>query len=405
MNIAVVAPVFPALSETFVLSQITGLIDLGHDVRVISLSRPPAGDPVHPTVKDYGLLAKTTYLDLPRGRVAGMADWLLSMARLVARYGKRGWRAVAITRAAHGLPRPRDAAFADRMAPALQGCDVVYCHFGDVARRALPGALIVGAPLAVMFHGADLRRAQRQGPDAFGALPRLGGLFLAISDYSVRLLRELGFPPEKIRLHHVGIDTARFAAQPRVPGEDGTLRLLTVGRLAAVKGYEYGLRAVARLVDQPDAPTVQYTIIGDGPLADDLQALVRELGVEKEVVFRGGCAADRVLAELAAADLFMLPSVAEVTPVVLMEAQAAGLPVVATDVGAVREVVRDGRSGLIVPAGDAEALYGALAALLSKQDAWPQMGAAGREWVAQQYDAPTLNRRLSELLEELARPV
>jgi glycosyltransferase involved in cell wall biosynthesis len=125
------------------------------------------------------------------------------------------------------------------------------------------------------------------------------------------------------------------------------------------------------------------------------------LGLDVLVSFAGGLPRDEVRRELAEADLFVLPSVAEATPVALMEAQACGLPVIATRVGAVEEVVEDGRSGWIVPAGDDLALAGALAAALERRDLWTEMGRAGRDHVLESYHLP----RLLDQLEEIYRSV
>ena len=158
-------------------------------------------------------------------------------------------------------------------------------------------------------------------------------------------------------------------------------------------------------------PTVEAVGARAGPahgLADDLRGaleqLTVELGLQGRVCFAGARNQDQVAEELRAASLFLLPSVAEALPVVLMEAGAVGLPVVCTDVGSVRELVQDGVSGFVVPPRDVEQMSSALERLLLNPGDWPAYGRAGRAHIERHYDIEALNDRLEALCRELAGP-
>jgi glycosyltransferase involved in cell wall biosynthesis len=150
-----------------------------------------------------------------------------------------------------------------------------------------------------------------------------------------------------------------------------------VGVLAPVKRVDLLLDAVAGL------PGVRLLVVGDGPLHDDVARRATAPGLEGRVDLAGRVADPGPL--LAGADLFALTSAAENCPLALLEAMAAGLPVVATAVGGVPEVVRDGVDGLLVPTGDLRALRTALALLAEDEDLRRRMGASARDRILSRY--------------------
>ncbi|MCV2893379.1 glycosyltransferase family 4 protein [Lentibacter sp. XHP0401] len=190
---------------------------------------------------------------------------------------------------------------------------------------------------------------------------------------------------EKLHIVHCGVEPSRYAGAAM--GEE----LLFVGRLAPVKGLPVLLHAMARV---PDA---RLTIVGDGPQRSDVEALVRTLQLEARVQMLGYQNQDEVAALLSQSAALVLPSFAEGLPVVLMEAMAAGLPVITTRIAGVPELVKDGENGWLVAAGDEDGLRGAIEALLGDPARAAKMGAAGREAVCAEFDAGIEARRLAGL--------
>lgn len=187
------------------------------------------------------------------------------------------------------------------------------------------------------------------------------------------LVRRVGIAPARVSQVYNGVDTARFTprgAAGRSGLPDGfagpdTVLIGTVGRLQAVKDQATLLRAFASLRDSQPAlwPRMRLALVGDGPLAQELAALVRQLGLAQQVWLAG--ARDDIPALLAAFDLFVLPSLSEGISNTILEAMACGLPVLATAVGGNVELVNDGHDGRLFEPGD----VAGLAALLSAYSA------------------------------------
>lgn len=185
----------------------------------------------------------------------------------------------------------------------------------------------------------------------------------------------------KLRIVHCGVTLANYGRMPR---KTFGKRVLFVGRLDAVKGVPLLLEAFAAVGrDHQDA---RLTVVGDGPARAALEAQAKRLGIDGATVFAGYRAQDEVAALLEEADMLVLPSFAEGVPVVLMEAMASRIPVIASQVAGVPELVQQGVSGFVIPAGDLDTLTARLGDLLSDPELCRRMGEAGRATVKAEYD-------------------
>jgi glycosyltransferase involved in cell wall biosynthesis len=216
-------------------------------------------------------------------------------------------------------------------------------------------------------------------------------------------LRRQRVPEEKITVVHNGVDLRRFCSP--LPRDEARRRLnlpldaLIVGniaRLAEIKGYRYALEAIAKV--KGEWPTLRYVIVGQGSELPMWQAQVRELGIESNVVFLGFRA--DVPEILSALDVLLFPSLMEAMPMALLEAMAMRLPIVATNVGGIPEVLGKG-SGILVPPKDSDAIAGALRQLLKDLQARQRMGAAGRERVEKNFTLELMVDRTLEVYRRL----
>ncbi len=172
----------------------------------------------------------------------------------------------------------------------------------------------------------------------------------------------------------------------------------TIGRLEEQKGHGYLLEAVPAMAAA--IPDLQVLLVGDGRLRQALERRCRELAVEERVHFLG---TRRDLALLyRAMDVFVLPSLWEGLPLALLKAMAAGLPVVATRVSGVEEVIVEGVNGRLVPPGQPGELAQAIIELAARPDLWPRLGQAARETVAASYSLEAMVAQLQDLYLQLA---
>jgi glycosyltransferase involved in cell wall biosynthesis len=175
--------------------------------------------------------------------------------------------------------------------------------------------------------------------------------------------------------------------------------VLTVGRTLPVKGHQLLVDAIGKL--RRDGVDVRLTIVGDGPLLEDLRGRARSAGVEDRVLFAGAVGQDRVREFYERADVFALPSFAEGLPVVLVEAMAMGLPVVASRITGIPELVQEGVSGFLFVPGRVDELADALARMESASgDERVAMGRAGRQRVEQEFDVEVTVASLRQIFTE-----
>ncbi len=210
-----------------------------------------------------------------------------------------------------------------------------------------------------------------------------------------------GFPKEKVRLHYIGVDAARFV--PPSPETPRAPRVLFVGRLVAKNGCADLLRAMALV--RRSHPEVELHIAGDGPLRSGLEALAAEIHVNAR--FLGALPVASIRAAMADCLLLCTPSVrsrsgdSEGLGMVFLEAMASGTPVVSTRHGGIPEVVEDGMTGLLVDERQPEQLAQALGTLLADSGRRTTMGAAGRARVLAHFDLTRQTRLLEDLYAEL----
>lgn len=398
LRVAFFVPSFPELSETFILRQIVGLLERGHDVRIFAHDRGTER-PMHADVERHDLLARLRVIGERDGRT------------LPKRHGRAP--AGAFVRCL----RPRHARSAGGWGPllrvlgALRGeapFDVVHCHYGVTGLRYGVAAQLWGAPLVVSFYGYDVSRYPRErGPRVYAGLFAAAARVLSLSAHMDERLRTLGCAPDRLHRVPLAVSPPTDETMPRrAARERAEVRLLTVARLVEKKGIAHVLHALARVRDE--LPSLRYDVIGDGPLRGELGALAASLGVVERVRFLGARTSDEVHRAMREADLFVLPSVIarngdeEGTPTVLMEASYAGLPVLATRHAGIPDVVADGETGVLVPEGDDDALAEALRTLILERERWPAMGEAGRRLVIERgHLTADVAARLEALYREL----
>ncbi len=203
---------------------------------------------------------------------------------------------------------------------------------------------------------------------------------IANSNGLANLARQFA-PDVEIGMIPAGADL-RAVTPPTVPTLEGPLRFLFVGRLVSQKGLDVLFRALSFLKDRTDWT---LTIAGEGPLKDELARAAQGLRLSEYIVFRGWLERDHLPAVYEDADVFVLPSRDEGMPNAMLEAMAAGMPVIGSRVAGIEEVVIDGETGLLVEPEDADGLASALKTLIEDRDKTFALGQAARKRVEDHY--------------------
>lgn len=307
------------------------------------------------------------------------------------------------------LRLPLDAPAAARRLRSL-GIDLVHSHgykatvYGSALRAWWRAPMTATCHLWFMDSGAPLKMRAMVALEQ--RLYRRFPCVVAVSGEIRDVLVRAGARPDRVRVIPNGIlldgpapdAAARRALRTELGVPEGAFLVLTAGRLTAQKDQATLVRAIAALRD--GEPPAHCVVAGDGELRGELEALVAGLGLGERVRlpgFRGD-----VPALLRAADAFALPSLDEGMPMILLEAAAAGAPLVATPVGDVPTLVRDGSTGLLVPRGDAGALAAALARLRDETGLAARLGEAARAEVRREHSHAAMAARYAEVYEEYA---
>ncbi len=396
---------YPRISETFIANEIRLLEEAGLAIRILSM-RPGREAITHPVVA--AIRARVDYL--PETFLKNAHRLLFRNLRLALRRPGR-WAAglhLALRRLARGgnpasLRHFLQAGWlVERVLPA-SGIAHLHAHFAhSPASVALYASVLAGLPFSFTAHAKDIYTTD---PAQLREKIARARFVVTCTGYNAQHLGRVaaGLATPIHRLYH-GIDTRffdpggalRFEARP-------PFRILTVARLIAKKGIPTILDGLARL--KGEGLSFAYTLVGEGPERERVAGLVRKLGLEGVCRLAGTLAHEAVREEYRRADLFVLGSEIAADgdrdgiPNVLVEAMCMGVPVAATRVSAIPELVEDGKTGLLVPPGDAAGLARAMHRLLCDPGLRRQILPAARARVLAAFD----NRRLAGDLARLHR--
>lgn len=420
LHVAYVMSRFPKVTETFVLNEILAVEAAGARVDVYPLLRERATI-LQPGAAD--LVARARYLGfLSPAILASQAWWLarrprayLGAARTIIR---DGWGSPWFVLGGLAI-LPKVAHAARRM--VADGVTHVHCHFANhPATAGLIVHRLTGLPFSFTAHGSDIHLDRhllcRKVDEA--------AFVVAVARSNVEVIaRECGAAaPGRITVLRCGVDLGRFRPAERDagpaaaagaggpggsslaggagarPGGGPRLDVVAVGTLHEVKGQSYLVEAIRRLAAAN--VDVRCELIGDGPDRAALEAQVRASALEERVRLVGVLPHDRLAERLRAADVLVAASVPssdgrrEGLPVVLMEAMASGLAVVASNLSGIPELVEDGVTGLLTPPGDPAAICDALERLARDPELRSRLAGAGLARVREEYDQASIARRL-----------
>lgn len=387
MKIAYVMSRFPRLTETFVLGEVLAVEERGLEVELFPLLRERQ-DVVHPEAES--LTRRARYQPFLSSAILrsqlhfllrSPGTYLRTLADLMrGTWGSRNYFV-------GGLAIFPKVAHAARLMRA-EGIEHVHCHFSN--HPAAAGFVIhrlTGLSYSFTAHGFDLHVDRHMLCEKLAE----AAFVVPISEYNRRLmLEECGEQAEdKAIVIHCGVDTDFFCPSESAPSEP-PFSVVCVGTLHEVKGQRFLLEA-CRLLREEGIELV-CTLVGDGPDREALTKTIAEAGLEGKVQLHGRRTRAGIAELLRSAHAVAVPSVPtaegkrEGIPVALMEAMASGVPVVASELSGIPEIVDDGVTGLLVPPGDPRALAHALRRLHDNPGLRTRLARAGRVKVVQEFD-------------------
>lgn len=398
-RVAYVMSRFPKLTETFVLYEMLALEATGVAVEIFPLLRHRTSVR-HPEADRLVERARFAPFLSPRVLVANLA----MLRRDPGRYLRVWWEVLSGTwgsanffLGALGI-LPKSVFFAREMEKL--GVQHVHAHFANhPAVAALIVHRLTGIPWSFTAHGSDLHVERRM----LEAKVRAAAFVVTVSGYNRELIAAECGDDVRSRVHvvHCGVDAERFATR-RTPRDDGRFRVTCVASLEPVKGHRFLVEACRLLRDR--GVRFECELIGDGPLRRDIEARVRRARLDRCIWIRGRLPRPDVIRALRDTDAAVQAShptpagKREGIPVALMEAMASEVPVVASAVSGIPELVENGRTGILVPPGDPAALADALERLAGDARLRRRLGRAARAKVRREFDLHRSARRILDLV-------
>ncbi|MBZ5647058.1 MAG: GT4 family glycosyltransferase PelF [Acidobacteriia bacterium] len=285
--------------------------------------------------------------------------------------------------------------------------DLIHSHLPGQNFYSCIAGRVTGCKTAVCYHGGvELADTNRwKGALKFWWVRHNADAFIVVCDFVGEMLKSMGVQKEKVIRIHNGVDLARFnghgggslRSELNLPG--GAPLVGMVANLRGSKGYDHYVRAARLVVDKfPDA---HFVSVGElKPLyADPLRKMINELRLEKNFTFLGF--REDVAQVLRDLDIFVLSSTSEGFPLVILEAMAAGKPVVATRCGGPQEIVDNGRTGILVEVADPEALAAAISDLIRQPELARRLVASARSAVETRFSIDVMIRQYENFYENL----
>lgn len=384
---------FPLLTDTFIRREIRNLQTIGTEIEVISVWRPNGKETTSDLLGDWS--RDVTFL-LPRS----IASILCSCLRVAFSSPRRF---VAALRLGFATSRPGFRGMIYQLfyvgeavlaAEAIKqrNVDHIHNHFGDHSGIVtMLASTLTNIPYSISFHGPHIFFDAANA--AINEKVQRASFSRCISYFCCSQLIVLcgGSGVPSLKIVHCGLDLRKYHF--RTPREE-VRNLFCVARLAPEKGIEFLIQALGLLFNK--GYIVNLRVAGDGPSKTSLEDSARALGIDDHVCFLGNLSEQEVARELSMSDLFILPSLAEGTPVSIMEAMAVGLPVIATNIAGTSELVEGGKTGLLVRPADPQAIAEAVITMTQDGEFRRRAAELGRAKVENEFDITKECARLSE---------
>lgn len=395
---------FPAPSETFIVTKVLGMLEAGFDVTIFAGKESPHWDRFEVLAGRDDIAGRMRY-SAPTGSAATilfrgipyLLKKLFRHPREFVRFLRFSWKNRQAT--PHGFLRGVYL----RSVYVGETLDILHFEFDMQAIGTADIKKFLGCKLLISVRSTVQKtKIYYRYPDLQRWLFQYTDGFHFISHYLRDNMLKLGLSPS-IRwwLVEPAIDVALFESNGSDSGRSNAIQILSVGRLAWAKGYEFALDAIAELVKS--GVTVMYSVLGEGGYRDAIVFAANQHGLIKDgsVHLAGAVPREHVRTHMKQADIFLHSAVEEGFANAVIEAQAMGIPVVTSDAGGLPENVEDGVTGFVVPRRDPKAMAEKLALLAGDPALRKRMGEAGRKRAMELFDLRDQTEKFVRLYNEL----
>ena len=396
MNVLIWLSSFPEISETFIRDQIIGLLKEGLNVNILCRTKKDYKNGLE-GYSEFNLLNRTKNFEelYPKNKIIRIFKFLYILTVNVFSknfifllrsldYTKFGKRAKSL-----------ECFFITNY--IINNCiNVVHCHYGPNGKDAVFLKEIgLNVKLICTFHGYDIRLGIQNGVEFYSNLFQHIDSVIAISIYNKEKLISFGLEIDKIIYLNNGVKIVE--CKKTEDNFEGNVKIISVGRLVKEKAYHLALNAFKLILER--FPDLEYHIIGDGILKNELIILVNDLGIKDKVTFHLARESPYVINMMLKSDIFLLSSVNEALPTVILEAYSCCLPVIATDVGSVKQIVQDNVTGYLA-SPEINSIYKALNQMLSNRSDWEIFARAGKIMVEEEYNIDIQSKKLVNIYNE-----
>ncbi|APY07550.1 hypothetical protein BWZ20_04225 [Winogradskyella sp. J14-2] len=386
---------FPHKSETFIVNQITAAIEKGFDVGILTYNYlKPSNSSQEDLFSKYKLHQRVNAIDynIP----TNIFLKLLSLVKLNFLFYNYIIKAKNLSFRKRYTLLPFQIQFFKK----FKKTDTFHIHFGhasfDIIKLKSLG--VIQSKVIITFHGIDAHwlddveynAKKKQYSEVF----KYADLITVNSNYLNEKLKKLGCPKNKVIIIPMGVDVNYFKANINYSQhEEGTITLLSIGRLIELKGHEYAIMSISELVKQ--GYKVKYNIVGNGKLYDKLDNLITRLGIEDSIKLLGHRDQIEIKNLLEKTDIFLMPSTVDITGraeaqgQVTAEAQSMGVPVVAFNSGGIKDTIIESKTGFLVEDKDIASFSKAIKILIDNEGLRKEMGKNAEEFVRQRFNLKT----------------
>ncbi|WP_334013441.1 glycosyltransferase family 4 protein [Alteromonas sp. S167] len=394
VNVLTLTEVFPSLIQPWLINHLVQIHKHGGDNRILCLQSELNN--FSEAIAENDLLER--YIKVPTSKI--------ELFKFFIKHRERGVKGSSFKRLSDVWQREETSikhkAVDLLVSPAINlDVDIVHSHIESVSARCYRLIKAKDSPFVMTFHGLTpvgvphIRDIERK------RITQLASIIFANTNFAKKQYVALGAPEEKFELIPQGIDLSKWHFSDKEFNSEHVLNVITVGRFHPDKGHKYALRAIKNLKNK--GVKLHYTIAGNGPYKQDIINEIMTLRLENEVTVLERLSDAELRQLYSKTHIFILPSLKakdgfheETQAVVIQEAQASGVIVIATNAGGIPECVDDGKSAFLVNDRSADEITEQMLALLSESEDWGRVRRRAREWVEENFCSNVIGKRIND---------